>query len=154
VPRARGLISQKELALLLAETSASASSTSRRTRSTPTSPASSRRAIATRYEVVPIGIDGRTIEVVTANPLDLDGLKAVEFATGKRVQAVVATHVEVKDALAHTYRLQESLEQFLQLVPAGESLVVNELSDEGDGSPHRSPPTPSCRRSSSSPTRC
>ncbi len=69
---------------------------------------------------------------MTANPLDLDALKAVEFATGKRVQAVVATHVEVKDALAHTYRLQESLEQFLQLVPASESLVVNELSDEGE----------------------
>ena len=49
--------------------------------------------IATRYEVVPISIDDRSIEVVTANPLDLEGLKAVEFATGKRVQAVVATHL-------------------------------------------------------------
>lgn len=87
--------------------------------------------IATRYEVVPIAVDDRSIEVVTANPLDLEGLKAVEFATGKRVQAVVATHVEVQDALKHTYRLQESLEQFLQLVPAGEALVVNELNDDG-----------------------
>ena len=90
-----------------------------------------KETIATRYEVVPIAIDERSIEVATANPLDLEGLKAVEFATGKRVQAVVATHVEVKDALAHTYRLQESLEQFLNLVPAGEQLVVNELDDDG-----------------------
>jgi type II secretory ATPase GspE/PulE/Tfp pilus assembly ATPase PilB-like protein len=127
-----GIISQKDLALLLAET------LRLRIVDLTTYPLDAnvtrelKETIATRYEVVPIGIDERTIEVVTANPLDLDGLKAVEFATGKRVQAVVATHVEVKDALAHTYRLQESLEQFLQLVPAGESLVVNELSDEGD----------------------
>jgi type II secretory ATPase GspE/PulE/Tfp pilus assembly ATPase PilB-like protein/DNA-binding response OmpR family regulator len=126
-----GLLSQKELALLLAET------LRLKIVDLTTYPLDAnvtrllKEAIAARYEVVPIAVHERTIEVATANPLDLDGLKAVEFATGKRVQAVVATHVEVKDALAHTYRLQESLEQFLQLVPAGESLVVNELEDEG-----------------------
>jgi type IV pilus assembly protein PilB len=126
-----GLLSQKDLALLLAET------LRLKIVDLTTYPLDAnvtrllKETIATRYEVVPIAVHERTIEVATANPLDLDGLKAVEFATGKRVQAVVATHVEVKDALAHTYRLQESLEQFLQLVPAGESLVVNELEDEG-----------------------
>lgn len=126
-----GLLSQKDLALLLAET------LRLKIVDLTTYPLDAnvtrllKEAIATRYEVVPIAVHERMIEVATANPLDLDGLKAVEFATGMRVQAVVATHVEVKDALAHTYRLQESLEQFLQLVPAGESLVVNELEDEG-----------------------
>jgi len=126
-----GLLSQKDLALLLAET------LRLKIVDLTTYPLDAnvtrllKETIATRYEVVPIAVHERTIEVATANPLDLDGLKAVEFATGMRVQAVVATHVEVKDALAHTYRLQESLEQFLQLVPAGESLVVNELEDEG-----------------------
>ncbi|MEB2285425.1 MAG: hypothetical protein B6D46_01160 [Polyangiaceae bacterium UTPRO1] len=126
------LIGQKDLALLLAET------LRLRIVDLTTYPLDAnvtrelKEAIATRYEVVPIGLDAHTIEVATANPLDLDGLKAVEFATGKRAQPVVATHDEVKDALAHTYRLQESLEQFLQLVPAGESLVVNELRDDGD----------------------
>ncbi|MEO6027365.1 MAG: ATPase, T2SS/T4P/T4SS family [Candidatus Binatia bacterium] len=126
-----GIIGQKDLALMLAET------LRLRIVDLTTYPLDAnvtrelKENIAARYEVVPISIDERTIEVVTANPLDLEGLKAVEFATGKRVQPVVATHVEVKDALKHTYRLQESLEQFLQLVPAGESLVVNELNDEG-----------------------
>ncbi|MBP1690143.1 MAG: type secretion system protein, partial [Deltaproteobacteria bacterium] len=125
------LIGQKDLALLLAET------LRLRLVDLTTYPLDAnvtrelKENIATRYEVIPIGIDARSIEVVTANPLDLDGLRAVEFATGKRVQAVVATHIEVMDALAHTYRLQESLEQFLQLVPTGESLVVSELSDDG-----------------------
>jgi hypothetical protein len=31
---------------------------------------------------VPIRVQGGTIEVATANPLDMDALKAVEFATG------------------------------------------------------------------------
>src|SRR6185295_11103978 len=87
--------------------------------------------IATRYEIVPLRIEGNTIEVATANPLDLDGIKAVEFATGKRVQTVVATRVEVHDALAHAYRLQESLEQFLQHVPDEQAITLNELHEPG-----------------------
>ena len=87
--------------------------------------------IATSYEVVPIRLDDGVIEVATANPLDLDALKAVEFATGKRVQAVVATRTEVLDALAHAYRLQESLELFLQHVPAENVLTLQELNDAG-----------------------
>ncbi len=90
-----------------------------------------KEAVATRYEIVPLRVDGRTIEVATANPLDLDGLKAVEFATGKRVKAVVASRSEIRDGLAHVYRLQESLDQFLQHVP-DESVTVTELHDPGD----------------------
>ena len=127
-----GIMSEKDLALLLA--------TTLRLRlidltSFPLDPQIARElkeGIAVRYEVVPIRIEGGTIEVVTANPLDLDGLKAVEFATGKRVTAVVATQVEVRDALAHAYRLQESLEQFLQHVPDEGSVTLNELAEDTD----------------------
>ncbi|HEY2387783.1 MAG TPA: ATPase, T2SS/T4P/T4SS family [Candidatus Binatia bacterium] len=125
-----GILTEKDLAVLLA--------TTLRLRiidltSYPFDPGLSRElkeAVAIRYNVVPIRIDERTIEVATANPLDIDALKAVEFATGKRVQAVVATRPEISDALTHVYRLQESLDQFLQHVP-DESLTVNELREEG-----------------------
>jgi type IV pilus assembly protein PilB len=125
-----GIITEKDLAVLLA--------TTLRLRiidltSYPFDPGLARELkepVATRYNVVPIRVDERTIEVATANPLDIDALKAVEFATGKRVQAVVATRSEINDALAHVYRLQESLDQFLQHVP-DESLTVNVLRDEG-----------------------
>ena len=46
------------------------------------------------------------------------------------MQAVVATQVEVRDALAHAYRLQESLEQFLQHVPDEGSVTLSEVGDE------------------------
>ena len=127
----QGVISEKELATLLA-------STLRLSLIDLTSfPLDSqvvralKESVAIKYEVVPIRMDTGTIEVATANPLDLDALKAVEFATGKRVQALVATRLEVRDALAHAYRLQESLEQFLNNVPTQASLTLTELHDVG-----------------------
>jgi type IV pilus assembly protein PilB len=126
-----GVITEKDLAVLLA--------TTLRMRlvdltSYPLDPQVARELkeqIATRYEVVPIRIEGATMEVATANPLDLDALKAVEFATGKRAQPVVATRLEVLDALAHAYRLQESLEQFLQHVPDEQAITLSELHEPG-----------------------
>jgi type IV pilus assembly protein PilB len=126
-----GLITEKDLAVLLA--------TTLRLRlidltTYPLDPQVARElkeTVAARYELVPVKIDEGTIEVATANPLDIDALKAVEFATGKRAVAVVATRVEVLDALAHAYRLQESLEQFLQHVPNNDSVTLNELQDDG-----------------------
>jgi type IV pilus assembly protein PilB len=91
-----------------------------------------KESIATKYEVIPLRLpeDG-VIDVVMANPLDQEALKAVEFNTGRRVRPAVATRLEVRDALAHAYRLQESLEQFLKHVAAQESLTLTELQDDG-----------------------
>src|SRR5258705_10560523 len=80
VLEAEGVIAERDLAALLA--------TTLRLRlvdltSYPFDPQMARElkeAIATRYDIVPIRVEDRTIEVATANPLDLDGLKAVEFA--------------------------------------------------------------------------
>ncbi|MBI3768144.1 MAG: Flp pilus assembly complex ATPase component TadA [Deltaproteobacteria bacterium] len=131
VLEAEGIITEKDLAVFLA--------TTLRLRlidltSYPFDPQMARELkepIATRYNVVPIRLDEHSIEVATANPLDIEALKAVEFATGKRVHALIATRQEVHDALAHVYRLQESLDQFLQHVP-DESVTLNELRDEGN----------------------
>ncbi|GIW40545.1 MAG: hypothetical protein KatS3mg076_1122 [Candidatus Binatia bacterium] len=87
---------------------------------------------ATKYQIVPLKLGDGTIQVATANPLDLDALRAVEFATGRRAQPAVATRVEIQDALAHAYRLEESLEAFLRNIPAAESLTVTEVRDEPD----------------------
>jgi type IV pilus assembly protein PilB len=89
-----------------------------------------KEGIATKYEVVPLRLEEHTIEVATANPLDLDALRAVEFALGRRAQVAVATRQEVREALTHAYRLEESLEQFLETVPTVESLRVAELRDD------------------------
>src|SRR5262249_35790635 len=89
-----------------------------------------KEGLVTRYEVIPLRLEGNTLDVATVNPLDLEALKALEFATGKRVQFVVACRTEICDAIAHTYRLEESLEQFLQHVPDQE-IAMTELRDDG-----------------------
>ncbi|MFI5366491.1 MAG: ATPase, T2SS/T4P/T4SS family, partial [Candidatus Binatia bacterium] len=88
-----------------------------------------KEGIATKYEVVPLRLEEHTVEVATANPLDLDALRAVEFALGRRAQVAVATRQEIREALTHAYRLEESLEQFLKTVPASEPLTVAELKE-------------------------
>ena len=130
VLEAEAIITEKDLAILLA--------TTLRLRlidltSYPFDPQMSRELkepVAIRYDVVPIRLEEHTIEVAIANPLDIGALKAIEFATGRRAVALVATRQEIRDALAHVYRLQESLDQFLQHVP-DESVTLNELHDEG-----------------------
>src|SRR6185295_9800334 len=89
-----------------------------------------KETIATRYQVLPLRVDGNTLDVATVNPLDIDAMKAIEFATSKRVHFVVASYTEIQDAIKHTYRLEESLEQFLQNVPDQE-IALTELQDEG-----------------------
>jgi type IV pilus assembly protein PilB len=90
-----------------------------------------KESVATQYEVLPIRVEAGIVEVATANPLDHEALRAVEFNTGRRVLASVATRTEIVDALAHAYRLQESLEQFLQGVPDEEPIAATQLLDDG-----------------------
>ena len=90
-----------------------------------------RESIATKYEVVPVALEEGTVEVAMANPLDQEALKAVEFNTGRRVRPAVATRLEIRDALAHCYRLQESLDEFLQNIPDEGKVSITELMDDG-----------------------
>jgi type IV pilus assembly protein PilB len=70
--------------------------------------------LATRYQIVPLEVQGVTLVVATANPFDQATLRAVEFATGKRVRPLVASRTAVRDALAHVYHCEESLNEYLQ----------------------------------------
>ena len=90
-----------------------------------------RESIATKYEVVPVALEDGTVEVAMVNPLDQEALKAIEFNTGRRVRAAVATRQEIRDALAHCYRLQESLDQFLQNIPDEGKVAITDLLDDG-----------------------
>ncbi|HYR96889.1 MAG TPA: hypothetical protein VEM57_09135, partial [Candidatus Binatus sp.] len=67
-----------------------------------------RESVATRHEVVPVRLDEGMLEVATANPLDLEAMKAVEFATGRRLRPVVATRTGVMKALGRAFRGEEA----------------------------------------------
>jgi type IV pilus assembly protein PilB len=62
-----------------------------------------KETLVSKYEIIPLRLEGNTLDVATVNPLDLEALKAIEFATGKRVHFVVAPRTEIQEAIKHTY---------------------------------------------------
>jgi type IV pilus assembly protein PilB len=95
----------------------------------PATTALVREEIAMQHQILPLRTDAQSIVVATANPLDHAALRAVEFATGKRVRAEVATLSALRDALEHAYHLDESLDAYLKNVPDGSDLPVTELAE-------------------------
>src|SRR5262249_34736008 len=102
-----GIISQKELALLLAQNLrlpvvdlAQFPLDVEVTRVV-------KESIALKCGVVPLRIEPQVIEVATANPLDVEAIRTLEFATGRHARLVVATFSEVREAMKHSYRLEE-----------------------------------------------
>jgi type II secretory ATPase GspE/PulE/Tfp pilus assembly ATPase PilB-like protein/ActR/RegA family two-component response regulator len=87
-----------------------------------------KESLALRYEVIPIRVDDQVIELATANPLDVEGLKAIEFATGRRVQLMVTTRTQIQWALRTWYRMDEALDHVLSQAPVDGQL--NELHDD------------------------
>lgn len=89
-----------------------------------------REDLAMRYKVVPLRAQEHTLVVATANPLDRDALRAVEFACGRRVHVEVATLTAVRDALEHSYHLDEALQSYLRGVSDEGEVPVAEIPDE------------------------
>ena len=64
-------------------------------------------SVATRCGAIPVGLQGDLLEVATANPLDLDTVKTIEFASGRRVRVLVATPDTVRRMLVRLYGGEE-----------------------------------------------
>ncbi len=86
--------------------------------------------LATRCGVVAVRAPDGALVVATANPLNREALHAVEFATGRRVHAEVATQAAVRDALEHAYHLDDTLNAYLQNIPETTEVPVAELPEE------------------------
>jgi type IV pilus assembly protein PilB len=86
--------------------------------------------LALRCNAVPLQVKDQVIELACANPLDVEAIRAIEFATSRRVRLLVARFSEVRDALQHIYRLEESLDQYLKKVPAASALTINQPQEE------------------------
>jgi type IV pilus assembly protein PilB len=89
-----------------------------------------REDLAMRYKVVPLRAQDHTLVLATANPLDREALHAIEFATGRRVRAEVATLTAIRDALEHSYHLDEALDAYLRGVREDGEIPVAEIHDE------------------------
>ncbi len=89
-----------------------------------------REDLATRCKAVPLRAQEHSLVVAIANPLDREALRAIEFATGRRVHTEVATLTAVRDALEHSYHLDEALQSYLRGVSDEGEVPVAEITDE------------------------
>ncbi len=89
-----------------------------------------REELAMRYQLVPLRLSDDRLVVATANPVDREALRAVEFATRKRVQPAVATLTGIRDALHRTYQLDQALNEYLRGVPDDSEVPIAELMED------------------------
>jgi type II secretory ATPase GspE/PulE/Tfp pilus assembly ATPase PilB-like protein len=68
------------------------------------------KALAVRYGVVPVRLRDGMLELACANPLLLDLERALEFATGFRMQLTVASPAAVRMALVRIYEAESPVQ--------------------------------------------
>ncbi len=65
-------------------------------------------AFARRKEVVPLRLEGKSLRVAMADPLDLASVDDLQFQSGRRVKVVVATPQTIARAIQETYEEEVS----------------------------------------------
>lgn len=65
-------------------------------------------ALATRYQAVPIKLDGKSLTVAMADPLNFDAIRDLSFFSGCTVKPVLAGRAAIKDAVEKVYLKQEA----------------------------------------------
>src|SRR5262245_55152222 len=81
---------------------------------------------AVKSGIVPLRAPDGNLVIAMANPLDRDGVRLIELATGRRIHIEVATQTAVRDALEHAYHLDDVLNAYLQRIPenGGDDIVT------------------------------
>jgi type IV pilus assembly protein PilB len=69
--------------------------------------------LALKHSCFPINIEGKSLVVALANPVDYEALQDLQFVTGKTVKTVVSSRTEILDAISQYYTTDQKLEDFL-----------------------------------------
>jgi general secretion pathway protein E len=67
--------------------------------------------VARRYNVIPVTISGRTMEVAMVDPTDIFALEALAAQSRMKIKAVAATAKEVRDAIDFNYKAYGAIEE-------------------------------------------
>ncbi len=90
-------------------------------------------ALARKYRVLPLTISDSTIEIATADPLDLDCERTLAFALGRTVRMAIATPRRIIDRIDEVYRPENVFEKILENVQGTYDLEnISETVDEAD----------------------
>ncbi len=83
--------------------------------------------VARKHRVVPITIEGDVLNLAMADPLDLDAIQDVQFASGLRLRPHVATASDVLWAIDKHYGLGVSIESLVKNIGPRETIEVHQV---------------------------
>ncbi|MGZ4818617.1 MAG: ATPase, T2SS/T4P/T4SS family [Terriglobales bacterium] len=69
--------------------------------------------LARKHVCFPIKLEGKSLVVALANPVDYEALQDLQFASGMTVKTVVSSRTEIMDAIGEYYTTDQTLEDFL-----------------------------------------
>ncbi|MEF2966357.1 GspE/PulE family protein [Paenibacillus sp. M1] len=90
-------------------------------------------AMAKRYQVLPIRVDGRKLLVAMADPLDLFVIDDLRMSTGFTIEPAIIARGELQRGIARMYGLQDSMNEMIRdLGSDGEQVEVEQsvITDE------------------------
>src|SRR2546428_1788201 len=83
--------------------------------------------LARRYRVLPLRLTDSYLELVTANPFDLDAEKALAFATAREIRLFLLAPSKISEKLDELYKPEQALDKLLEGM--GDEEVLTTLRD-------------------------
>ncbi|MBM4447003.1 MAG: type II/IV secretion system protein [Chloroflexi bacterium] len=82
--------------------------------------------LARKYNVVPLAVDDNTLRVAMANPDDVLAIQALAAKTKRRIEAVLATPIDIQEAIDFNYKaFSEIAKQFGMVAPSIEVIPID-----------------------------
>ncbi|MFQ5585700.1 MAG: ATPase, T2SS/T4P/T4SS family [Thermodesulfobacteriota bacterium] len=69
--------------------------------------------LAKKYLAIPLEINKKVLKVAMADPLNLDAIDDLRFATGMEIKPCAATHLDVNSAINRYYHINEPIEELM-----------------------------------------
>ena len=97
--------------------------------------------VARKFVCVPIGLNHNILDVVMADPLDLNMMKDLQFITGYKIQPVISTSAQINQSLQDHYHPEKTIsqvadelgrEELMEFLPEEEEEDEEEIERVGD----------------------
>jgi len=77
-----------------------------------------------KHTLIPLSLDNKIIKTVFSDPLDLDAIDELRFASGKHIKPCISTPDKIREAIARNYNLHIPLQDLVTSLPIQSPLEV------------------------------
>ncbi|MCA9727516.1 MAG: type IV-A pilus assembly ATPase PilB [Candidatus Eisenbacteria bacterium] len=95
--------------------------------------------VASKFQVVPVGRNGRVLKVAMANPANFFAIDDIKFITGCEVSVFVATEGQIKVAIDSLYDSSETMQDVINSIQDEVEVVEHQEEDYDSGGAEEAP---------------